>query len=62
MAFKTLRSDRELVMVHSSDLHIEHDYMGSPNDGDPVAGLNGGPEHGTPAWGRCGFACGRYVR
>ena len=40
MAFKTLRSDRELVIVHSSDLHIEHDYMGSPYDDDPAAGLS----------------------
>ena len=39
MAFKTLRSDRELVIVHSSDLHIEHDYTGSTYDGDPAAGL-----------------------
>ena len=40
MSFKTLRSDRELVIVHSSDLHIEHDYMGSPYDRDPAAGLS----------------------
>ena len=39
MSFKTLRSDCELLIVHSSDLHIEHDYRGSPQDGDPAACL-----------------------
>ena len=39
MSFKTLRSDCELLIVHSSDLHIEHDYRGSLQDGDPAACL-----------------------
>ncbi len=39
MSLKAFRSERELVIVHSSDLHIEHDYTGGSYDGDPIAGL-----------------------
>jgi DNA repair exonuclease SbcCD nuclease subunit len=39
MSFVPFRHSRDLVIAHSSDLHIEHDYAGSLRDGDPTAGL-----------------------
>ena len=34
-------SSRDIVVVHSSDLHIDHDYTARLHGGDGTAGLSG---------------------
>ena len=41
MARPTTPLSRDLVIVHSSDLHIDHDYTARLHGGDGTAGLAG---------------------
>ena len=41
MPHVTLPPTRDIVVVHSSDLHVDHDYTARLHDGDGTAGLSG---------------------
>src|ERR1700730_4093430 len=39
MTLKNLPPDRDVVVVHSSDLHVDHDHTARLHGGDGTAGL-----------------------